>query len=783
MNRNPAGALSDDTLLQYQPLAAVVSDDQRMVILEYWRCILKRKFAIAGLMLAAALLATVVSNAITPVYRASATLLIEPGRSRIVSIDDVLGAPAGNARDALLTQIEVIRSRDVVEAAVRMERLWEHPSYDPRRVPPPLSERLAARLGIGVVRPVWDEAALVAVAVTRAQRELVVEGVGASQLVKLSYESPDAALAARMANRMAEAYIHNQRQVRVLAAQQANAALMDTLSELRHKLTLSEQALQHYRDQHGLVSLGGSALTLAGQQALAVTDSLSKARARRLELEGAHRQIRSVTNDDYTSVPWVMRDPAVQESQRQLSIAQRRVLELSQTLGPRNSRVLEAESQVTEIEQLTRRQSAAAADSLRREYEASVATEQALAGDLAAVRSGVSAVNRSEFGLAALERDVSTNRQLYDLFVTRGKETSVVGEVQVMAARVVERAMVPNAPVRPVKERIIGLSVLVAALLGAAAALLLEALDSSLKSADDAEQRLRLPILTALPEIVGPQLASTALAFRDNPRSHFAEAIRTARTGVMLSNLDSRHKTLLVTSTAMGEGKTTVAINLAMAHAQTHRTLLIDADMRRPQVARRLGLDPAAKGLSNLVADQGSLEECLQQSVADSTLTVLTVGDLPPNPLELLLSQRFAQLLVRLQADYDIVIIDSPPVGLVSDALLVAPLATGTILVARAMSTPTPMVRKSIQRLQGAGAHMLGLVLNALDFARSHRDYGAQYGYGYGQGDGHGYGYGYGYGHDDADGDGSRAGDVAGHGSDVRKRTPSALPEAQAQAT
>ena len=179
-------------------------------------------------------------------------------------------------------------------------------------------------------------------------------------------------------------------------------------------------------------------------------------------------------------------------------------------------------------------------------------------------------------------------------------------------------------------------------------------------------------------------------------------------------------------STIPGEGKTTVSINLALAHAQTRRTLLIDADMRRLQVGRRLGLLPGLKGLSNLVAGDARLEECLH-TVADSNLLVMPVGDLPPNPLELLLSERFKAILAQLTGQFEIVVIDSPPVELVSEALVLAPMATSTILVAKAMSTPTPMVRKSITRLQRAGARMLGVVLNQMDFAKGGTYQGGYY--------------------------------------------------------
>lgn len=739
-------AVTAEILQAYRSPDALASAEQKMDLLEYWRSIRKRKWSITGLVLVVTLLAAIVAQLLTPIYRASATLLIEPGRSRIVSIDDGYAAAPGQAREGLLTQLEVLKSRDVIEGAVRKERLWEHPAYDPRKAAPSWQTRLAKAWGLSQPTAVWTEPMLVEGAVARARAELEIEGVGFSQLVRLSYQSTDPALAARMANHLADSYIADQRAVRLRAAQQANATLMESLDELKAKLTASEQALQSYRETRGLVNLGGSTLTLAGQKATAATESLSKARTRRLELAGAYSQVKAVANDDFTSVPWVMRDPAVQDAQRQVSSARRRLLELSQTLGSRNSKVMEAQDQLDDAETLIKRQSAAAADSLRREYEAALATEQALGNDLSAVRTAVSDINRDEFELAGLEREVATNRRLYDLFVTRGKETTLAGEVQGAAARTVEKAVAVASPIKPIKERIIGLAAVAAALLGAAVALLLDSMDNTLKGADDAETRLRLPLLVSLPILKPLEAAKASQVFLASPGSHYAEAIRTARTGVMLSNIDASHKTLLVTSSVPGEGKTTLAINLALAHAQTRRTLLIDADMRRPQIAARLGTDPAAKGLSNLVVGNGTIEECLQSLGTDSPLMILTGGDMPPNPLELLLSQRFDQVLAELQTLFDIIIIDSPPVGLVSDALVLAPRVTGTILVVKAQSTPAPQVRKTIASLQRGGARILGMVLNALDFSRANTYYGEHnaggesYGYGYGSGYGSGSG-------------------------------------------
>jgi capsular exopolysaccharide synthesis family protein len=209
-----------------------------------------------------------------------------------------------------------------------------------------------------------------------------------------------------------------------------------------------------------------------------------------------------------------------------------------------------------------------------------------------------------------------------------------------------------------------------------------------------------------------------------NTHSHFSEGIRTARTGVMLSGLDSPSKILLITSSVPGEGKTTVSVNLAFAHAQSNtRTLLIDCDMRRSQASRMVGLGAAKLGLTTLVAGRATAEECIHQ-VKNTGLFMLPVGETPPNPLELLLTQKFKDTLAELSKEYPMIIIDSPPVELVSEALVLAPLVTNVAVVVRAMSTPAPLVRKTQLRLQRAGGQLLGVIINGLNFKEARAYYG-----------------------------------------------------------
>jgi capsular exopolysaccharide synthesis family protein len=215
----------------------------------------------------------------------------------------------------------------------------------------------------------------------------------------------------------------------------------------------------------------------------------------------------------------------------------------------------------------------------------------------------------------------------------------------------------------------------------------------------------------------------------DAPNSLYAEAIRTARTGVLLSSVDVSSRILLVTSSVPSEGKTTFSSNLAMAHSATKKTLLLDADMRRPSLAKSYGLEANALGLSELVAGTAKLDDCLHK-VSNSNLTVLCSGAIPPNPLELILSERFANTLAALAKHFEVIVIDSPPIELVSDALVIASLSTGVIFVTKAQSTPYALARKGLRRLTRANAHIVGVVLNALDFNKAEKYYGEYSGYG-----------------------------------------------------
>jgi exopolysaccharide transport family protein len=724
--------------------------EPRIDILDYWRTLTKHKWAIGGFAAAITLLTAVVVMVMTPVYRATTTILIEPNKQKVVSsIEDVYNG-FGASREYYQTQVEILKSHEVALKAVAKLKLYDHPDYDPRQPKKGLAA-LLEQVGFATSEPPaeWNEETLAAATVTKFESSLTITPIRLSQLVDISFESRDAAFAARAANVLAEAYIENDLDARYQMTKQASVWLQGRLSSLKDKLTQSEEALQVYREKQGIADIKGSTQGGAGEGISQLTMQLTSARARRAEAENAYKLIKRATEDgSLGSLPAVQRSQIVAEAKRQEAEADRKMSDISQRYGHSHPKYVAAEGELNTARDNVRRQIDVVVAGVTQEFEAARGTERALEQTLGSARGSVVVLNRKEFNLTVLEREVDSNRQMYDMFIKRAKETNVAGDLQSTVARVVDAAVTPKQPIKPKKSITVAVALFLGLLIGSAIALLLEMLDNTFKTTEDIETRLKQPLLTVLPKLEKGEMDRTISGTQilAKPNSLYSEAIRTARTGVLLSSVDIAKRTLLVTSSIPGEGKTTFSVNLALAHANTKKTLLVDADMRRPSVGKAFGFEPSAKGLSDLVAGTAKLSECVHR-VKDSTLTILASGPIPPNPLELLHSDKFRQTIAMLQEHFDIVIIDSPPVELVSDALVIADQATGVLFVVRAMSTPYPLARKAIQRIRRANGHIMGVVLNALDFNKAEKYYGEYSGYGkkYGANDYHG-GYGTSYG-------------------------------------
>ena len=689
----------------------------------YWRAIAKRKWSILAFGIGIAIAAAIMVNLQTPIYRSTATLLIEQNKAKIAPTEEVY-ASVGDSREHFQTQAEILKSRALAVRLVDKLNLTTHKDFDPRQQRTSWLGSLKKQLGLGGEEQQWSEEALHKAAVATLMGHMNVDPVRLSQLIRVSFDSSDPVVAAEIANAIAESYIEADMEARDEMNMRASEWLGGRLGGLKKSLEESERALQAYRERAKLIETKGLAQSGATRQIDDQITRLAAARNRRYAAEHAYNQVREAKGQ-LDILPVVMRNPLVGRLRDAESEAEKRVSELSAKHGPEHPRMIQAQAELKQARENTRREVENVVASLKNEYEIARANEQALESGVASAKGTVQSINRKEFELAALERAVATNRQIYELFLNRFRETRASRDMQANAvARVSDEARPSQNPIKPKKEQIVSIALVLGLLAGALVALLLERLDNTLKSADDVEEKLGQPMLTTLPLLHGDEAKSAGRHYLEDPKSVFSEAIRTARTSVLLSASDTPQVTVLVTSSVPGEGKTAVAVNLALAQAQNKRVLLVDADLRRPSVSTTLGLDPKKPGLTNLLSGSATFAECLQR-VEGTGLYAIATGPIPPNPLELILSRRFEALIKALAGTCDFLVIDSPPVHLVSDALVLSKMVTGVMFVVKADSTPYPLARRCIRALNEVEAKLFGITLNQLDFKRAERYYGA----------------------------------------------------------
>ena len=726
-------------------------DNDEIDLLALFKTVWRRRWAIGSLALVVMALAALITSNMTPIYSASVTLLIEPPAQRVVSIEQIYSPEGAGGRDFMGTQVELLQSRGLRERVVRELSLHTHYEFDPGQQEPPLidvrgwlrsiqgslAEFEITRLIPGVTPEdiVDDDDTVVALSedqlIERTVRalggRLDVEPVRNSQLVIIRVEMADRFMAAEIANAISRGYIERQMEAAVDQSLSAVNWMSGRMDELRVNLRDAEQRLQAYRDEFDLVDVSGI-LTVSANELSSLSERLINARQRRAEAESRYRQIDTMRDQGWeriSSVPAVMSNELVREFKSDEARTRARIEELGTRYGPRHPTMVAAQSDLVAARTNLRTQVEQVVASIETEFQLAVANERALRDALDQNRDEVQELSRRDFEFQELQREVSSNRALYDTFLTRMQETSATVDLDPINARVIDSAEVPNSPVRPRSELIIVLSGMLAGMGGMGLALLVVALDSTFRGSEEVEETLNLPVLGIVPD-VGKHTERHELShkFLDNDAKTFAEALRTIRTGVLLSGADRPLKRLLVTSTIPGEGKSTVTTNLAFALQQMENTVLIDADMRRPTLAKAFNLPPGTPGLANVILGHARLSDAV---IEVDGLNLLPAGVVPPNPLELLSSESFRSILDTLTQRYDRVLIDSPPVQAVSDALLLGTKVDAVVYVINAHRTQRVHAMKAVGQMLQAGAPLFGTVLNQVNVQKSQR-----YGYTYG---------------------------------------------------
>jgi len=705
----------------------------------YWLVIRRNLTKIILLSAVTTVIAALVSMVMTPVYQATVTILIEAEEAKVLSIEEVygLGSPSD---EYFQTQFEILKSRELAKRVVLDLNLTEVAEFNPHHPDNAKSFDPKAMI-FGEDEPLTEEEILNAT-IDNFWGAIEVSPLRKTQLVKVSVASESPKLAQKAANAVAHGYIESQLEAKVGLTQQAAGWLTDRLGGLKEKLEASERKLQEFREANGLVDVQG-VNTLVATEIDQITKQLVDAKSRRLELLGTYEQLKGLKDnsfDSLSSLPAILNNPLVVKLRESETEAELKVSELKKRYGPLHPKMIAAQSDLDAVRESMLSQMKRIASGIENDFVVAKAKEKSLEQALADAKSEVRSLNRTEFTLNEYLREVRSNQHLYDTFFNRISETSATGDLQTANARVIDPAVLPDEPLKPNKKLIVLLAMVVSGMFGVALAFLLDILDATVKNPDDVDRKLKTPMLGLLPLVGNPKKKSEAVpenlvrAFLEDTQSGFKESVRTLRTGLTLASMEKPAQVILFTSSVPGEGKTTTSCNISEAFGQMEKTLLIDCDMRRPSVAKKFGLPANKPGLSNAVAYPDTLDDCIQ-SVAELGIDVISAGPIPPNPLELLASKNFRDILETLRGRYQRIIIDSAPMQAVSDALYLSSLADGVVYVVKADATKDKHIVSGLTRLDENNARVMGVVLNQVDVAREARyseSYGGYYdSYGY----------------------------------------------------
>lgn len=715
------------------PFRNTNEDDDVIDLVKLGSVLWQAKWNIAALIIIVTMLAVVAVLNIKPLYWASATLMIEEKNPQVLSFQQVYD-PADTTSEYLQTQLGLLQSRALAERVVHQLDLTHHPLFDPRQQPQPMfSVRgIINSLGIAEFLPgmsqddegpteqdIFDQ-------VTQRVRDMTgVQLVGKSKLLAITVEMPDAELAAKIANSTANGFIESQLDASLDMSLATTSWMNSRLQELRGKLKDAENTLQAYREAEGLVDVDGVA-TISANELSMTGNRMIDARRARAEAESQYRQVQSMSSgglDRLASVPAVLGHPLIQQFKGEVAKAQAKVDELSRRYGDKHPAMVAARSDLAAATASLQSQVELVVAGIERNYQLAQANESSLNKSFNSNKAQIQDISRKEFKLRELQREVDSNRVLYETFLTRLKETAATSDINSSNARVVDKAIVPIQPAKPRKSMIVSIAAVLAAVLGIGLTVLFEALNNTFKSTDDVENKLNVPVFGVIPMVAKKKRHQIAHMFEQNEDKRFCEAIRTLRTSLVLSDLDTPRQIVLVTSSVPGEGKSSIASNLAFSIAHIEKVLLIDADLRRPTMARNFDFPVGTPGLANLIAGTAKLEDCIRTV---GNVDMMPAGLVPPNPQELLSSSRLTSILDLLKTRYQRIIIDSPPTQAVSDSMLLATIANATLYVVRAENTSIPMVQKGIGQLLQNNAPVTGVVLNQVDMRKAKR-----YGYSY----------------------------------------------------
>lgn len=677
---------------------------------------------------------------ITPSYKATATLLIESEQKKAVSIEEIVGIDSSK-KEYYSTQYEILQSNTVAKKVIDKLNLHSVPEFNGvnKEETVSLKSEIKNHLkSIPLLKAYFPESKEVSSEQKNAVQELqvlsifksklTISPIRSTQLVKITFESQDPILAAKIANEVGRAFIENNLESRLSATKQASGWITSRLQELKQQLLSSEQQLTEFLEREKLIDSSGID-NLTNTELRNLTNRLSKATDRRVAAESLYNTLEKNKNTNLStlaSISEISNHPQIRDIRKAEADVEKQVNDLSKRYGPKHDKMIRAQAQLKSIQKRANNVVEELAKGIEKELQSARFQELTIEKELTNKKEEYQTLSVNKTRYDSLKREVDTNSQLYNLFLTRQKETSATSDFQSANARFTDKAMVPLNPASPKKTKLVIGALIISFIISITFSLVIPTLKNTIESSRDFEEKFGLIPLGGVPLIKNKKFKNKDLdnsIYFNQDEQAFSESIRSIRTSLLLNLVNKKRKRVSITSSVPGEGKTTTAINLAMSLSKMEKVVLIDCDLRKPSISERFGLSKNQKGLTNYLLMGSDLEECLYRD-EQSGLVIIPAGMLSPNPQELLSSAKFESLLNKLEEKVDRIILDTPPTLSVSDSLVVSRLANAAIIVVKADSTKQALIQNTMGKMLKHDILIDGVIINQINKNTSNIEHG-----------------------------------------------------------
>jgi polysaccharide biosynthesis transport protein len=692
---------------------------------DYGRILLNRKWTVIVSVVIVFIMATLISIRTTPIYEAVTRIMISPRTSSPLNFKDSNVSQAGYIEQQDIdTQVKILQSDTLAELVIHRLNLDSHPDFAG-------TAQTESTGGITVSESQAQESSRQEQLIRRFQGSVKVQQVPDTSLIEIKYSDPNSSLAADIANAITATFIEQNVKSRYNSTMQAADWLSKQLADLQIKMESSQAKLVQYQKEHDIVGTDDKQ-NLTTEKLDELNKELTGAQADRIQKEALYQ---IATSNNPATLTAVLQDPILTALRQQQTQLQAQFALLSTEFGPGYPKVIEIKNQLDQIDRSYNEQAQNTVSRIRNDYQTAMSRERMLQSALTEQTGVADQLNENAIEYKVLKQEADSNRQLYDGLLQQLKEAGLAAGLDSSNVRVVDRARVPLHPVTPNIPRNLEFALLIGLIGGVAIALGLEALDTTVRTPEQAESISGLPTIGVIPlqSAVDGAVTSITRAHllkktpRNNtdprplisylePKSNIAEAYRTLRTSILLSSVAHPPRSILVTSSVPQDGKTMTCLNVAIVLAQQgKRILLVDADMRHPCVHTAFELKGQV-GLSNVLTGGAKISDAIHTTVQPN-LFIMPAGLVPPHPSELLSSSLMHDLLMKWREEYDHVIVDSPPVISVTDAVILSVQTDAVLLIIRSGQTTAAHVRRTRNLLQSVKANVLGVVVNAADLA------------------------------------------------------------------